>query len=139
MADRLSPDKRSWLMSHVKSKDTTIELKVRKWLFSQGFRYRKNVATLPGKPDIVLKKYNTIIFIHGCFWHRHPNCPKASIPKSKTEYWVNKFEKNIERDHQNIQKLEKYGWKVIVIWQCQIQKNFDQCMNSLSDTLRTST
>ena len=91
MPDRISREKRSWNMSQIKGKDTSIEVMVRKYLFKHGFRYRKNVSALPGKPDILLPKYKTVIFVNGCFWHHHYGCKSAYIPKSKTDYWINKF------------------------------------------------
>lgn len=115
MADTITPEKRSWNMSRIKAKDTSIEIRVRKWLYHHGYRYRKNVSTLPGKPDIVLKSYNTVIFIHGCFWHRHPNCKDATIPKTRTEFWQSKFAKNIANDKKNTQKLEEMGFRVLII------------------------
>lgn len=120
MADNLSYQRRSWNMSRIKSKDTSIEVRVRSWLYHNGFRYFKNVRELSGKPDIVVRKYNTVIFIHGCFWHRHENCKISRIPKSRTDYWEAKFKKNIENDEKNIQNLRSSGWKVIVIWECEI-------------------
>lgn len=103
MADSLSPEKRSWNMSRIRGKDTSIEVKVRKYLFSQGFRYRKHVASLPGKPDIVLPKYHAVVFVNGCFWHRHPGCKEAYMPKSRVEFWQEKFERNVQNDalHRN--------------------------------------
>ena len=98
MADSLSPEKRSWNMSRIKGKDTSIEIQVRKYLFSHGFRYRKNVKTLPGKPDIVLPKYHAVIFVHGCFWHRHPGCKYSYMPKTKVAFWQTKFDKNVQND-----------------------------------------
>lgn len=114
---------RSYVMSQVKSKDTSIEIKVRKYLFAQGFRFRKNDKRLPGKPDIVLPKYKTVIFIHGCFWHRHPFCKEASTPATNTDYWQQKFDKNVENDKKHCHDLEELGWRVIVIWECELEKN----------------
>lgn len=119
MADSLSPEKRSWNMSQVHSSDTAIEVKVRKFLFHEGFRYRKNDNRLPGKPDIVLPKYKTIIFIHGCFWHRHDGCNDATIPKTRTEYRKSKFAKNVENDRIHTQALKDMGYTVIVLWECE--------------------
>ena len=119
-------------MSRIKGKDTTIEVMVRKFLFKKGLRFRKNVKELPGKPDIVLKKYNTVIFVHGCFWHRHENCPDANLPKTKTDFWTDKLNKNVIRDKENIKKLTDAGWEVIVIWECQLsKKNFEVTMNKI--------
>lgn len=132
MADSLTPEKRSWNMSRIKGKDTTIEVMVRKFLFKKGLRFRKNVKELPGKPDIVLKKYNTVIFVHGCFWHRHENCSDATLPKTKTDFWIDKLNKNVIRDRENIKKLIDDGWEVIVIWECQLsKKNFEVTMNKI--------
>lgn len=132
MADTITREKRSWNMSRIKAKDTSIEIRVRKWLYHHGYRYRKNVSTLPGKPDIVLKSYNTVIFIHGCFWHRHPNCKDATIPKTRTEFWQSKFAKNIANDKKNTQKLEEMGFRVLIIWECEINKHFDETISKIS-------
>lgn len=107
-------------MSKISGKDTEPEILVRKHLFSNGFRYRKNVKELPGKPDIVLPKYKTIIFIHGCFWHGH-TCKGGKLPETNYEFWKNKIISNIKRDENNIKKLENDGWSVIVIWVCQLK------------------
>lgn len=106
MADRITKEQRSLNMRQIKSKDTSIEVMVRKYLFSKGFRYRKNVDRLPGKPDIYLSKYNTVIFVNGCFWHHHYKCDFAYIPKTKTEYWIKKFEMNIKNDIENEKKTK---------------------------------
>lgn len=131
MSDSLTPEKRSWNMSRIHSKDTSVEVKVRKYLFSQGFRYRKNVASLPGKPDIVLPKYRVVVFIHGCFWHRHNGCKRATTPKSRQDYWLPKFERNIENDRKHCQELLRLGWRPIIIWECEVNKHFDQAMERL--------
>ena len=131
MPDKLTAQQRSWNMSRIKNKDTTIEIKVRKWLFEQGFRFRKNVKKLPGHPDIVLPKYNTVIFINGCFWHRHENCNDATTPKTRIEFWTEKFEKNIDNDKKAVDELVKLGWNVLTIWQCEIERNFEETMTRL--------
>lgn len=131
MADKISAQKRSWNMSRICSTDTSIEVSVRKYLFARGFRYRKNIVKLPGKPDIVLPKYKTVIFIHGCFWHRHEGCKMAAMPKTRQEYWMPKFERNINNDKKHIEELEKEGWKVIVIWECEIKRDFENTMDCL--------
>lgn len=136
MADSLTREQRSWNMSKIKGKDTEIEIKVRKYLFSQGFRYRKNVASLPGKPDIVLPKYHTVIFVHGCFWHRHEGCKDATTPKTRTEFWNEKFRKNVENDQLHSQQLEDAGWRVIVLWECDINKRFEETMMDLIKKIR---
>jgi|TARA_B100001971_G_C17878675_1_gene376939 DNA mismatch endonuclease (patch repair protein) len=112
-------------MSAIRSKNTKPEAVVRSLLFALGYRYRLHRKDLPGKPDIVLKKHNTIIFVHGCFWHHHKNCRRANWPKSNQEYWLPKIQRNIERDKIHIRKLKKEGWEVLVIWECQI-KNMDK-------------
>ena len=110
-------------MSMICRKDTRPELIIRRILFKNGIRFRVNVKSLKGTPDIVLKKYNTIIFINGCFWHGHKNCNKFVVPKTRTKWWINKIEANIERDKRNIKYLKNLGWKVIVLWECQLQKS----------------
>ena len=137
MADKLTPEKRSWNMSRIKSKNTSIEVRVRKHLFANGFRYRNNVKNLPGKPDIVLKKYKTVIFIHGCFWHRHENCKDATTPKTRTEFWNEKFQKNIDNDRKNAELLSKAGWHIITIWECEINKYFDETMCRVINDLKS--
>ena len=107
-------------MSNIRSKNTKPELLVRKALWKMGYRYRIHYKELPGKPDIVLTKFKTVIFVHGCFWHRHENCIDASRPKTNSEYWENKITKNIERDEKHQSQLKKMGWKVIVIWECDL-------------------
>lgn len=136
MADRLTPEKRSWNMSQIRGKDTAIEVRVRKYLFGLGYRYRKNDKRLPGKPDIVLPKYRTVIFIHGCFWHRHPRCKDATTPKTRTDFWMEKFSRNVENDRKHKEQLEADGWKVITLWECDINKRFEGTMNSLTEGLK---
>ena len=121
MADHLSKNRRSWLMSRVKSENTSPELAVRQLLHSKGFRFRLHKRDLPGRPDIVLPKYKAILFVHGCFWHRHKRCVKASVPKTRTSFWKDKFAANVRRDRLNIRLLEQSGWRVLVIWQCEIR------------------
>ena len=136
MADHLTPERRSWNMSQIHSKDTAIEVKARKWLYHEGFRYRKNVNELPGKPDVVLKKYKTVIFIHGCFWHKHEGCKYFVWPKSNIEFWEKKIYSNAERDKKNYKLLEDMGWNVIVIWECELKKkNFDTTMARIVNEL----
>ena len=118
MADSLTPERRSWNMSRIRGKDTAIEIKVRKWLYHQGYRYRKNVAKLPGKPDIVLNSYKTVVFIQGCFWHRHPGCKDATTPKTRTAFWEEKFSKNVSNDIKHKAELEAMGYNVVVLWEC---------------------
>lgn len=117
--DSCSKIKRSEIMSKIKHENTNPELLVRKYLFSQGFRYRTNVRSLPGSPDIVLKKYKTVLFIHGCFWHGH-SCRAGRRPQSNKAYWIPKLNANIERDRRKTLELEEAGWKVLIVWQCEI-------------------
>ncbi len=105
-------------MSRVRGKDTTPEIKVRKVLHGLGYRFGLHASDLPGKPDIVLRKRRTAIFVHGCFWHRHAGCRYATTPKSKIAFWRQKFETNVARDRRNIRQLRKSGWRVLVVWQC---------------------
>lgn len=123
-------------MSRIKCKDTGIEVAVRKRLFSLGYRYRKNDKRLPGKPDIVLPKYKTVIFIHGCFWHLHSNCKIARIPKSNTDFWIDKLNRNVEKDQKNRQQLEDAGWKVIIIWECEIEKEINEVIQNIVQTFQ---
>jgi DNA mismatch endonuclease (patch repair protein) len=109
-------------MSHIHSKDTKPEEIVRKYLFSKGVRYRKNVSKIPGKPDIVFRKYKTVVFVNGCFWHHH-NCDRFKWPTSNVEYWIPKIERNVQRDIDNKKLLEVNGWRVLVIWECELKKN----------------
>ena len=108
-------------MSHIRSQNTKPEEKVRKYLFSKGFRYRKNVRKLPGCPDIVLPKYKTVIFVNGCFWHKH-DCPRFVWPSSNQEYWIPKITSNVERDERNYSMLRNEGWTVIIVWECELKK-----------------
>lgn len=136
MADHLSTEKRSWNMSRIRSKDTSVEKKVRSYLFAQGFRFRKNDPRLPGKPDIVLPKYHTVIFVHGCFWHRHPGCKYATTPSTNAEYWTKKFSRNIENDNKHSQELTSQGWKVLIVWECDIRNRFSASMDELEKAIR---
>lgn len=134
--DKLTKEQRSINMSHIRGKNTSLEIAVRKRLFADGFRYRINVSNLPGKPDIVLPKYNTVIFVNGCFWHRH-NCKRATTPKTNTDYWMNKFEKNVQNDEKTYALLRNLGWHVIVVWECEIKFDFDKLISSVENELRS--
>ena len=123
MADVHGKETRSYNMSKIKGKDTKPEMLVRKYLHSKGYRYRLHDKKLPGKPDIVLPKYKTIIMVHGCFWHGHKDCKYFVIPKTKTEWWTKKINKTKEKDLQNEQRLKELGWKVITIFECDLKKN----------------
>ncbi|WP_455666767.1 very short patch repair endonuclease [Phocaeicola sp.] len=120
MVDVHSKNTRSFNMSKIRSKNTAPELLVRKHLYHQGFRYRINVKSLPGTPDIVLYKYNTIIFVHGCFWHGHEECRKSALPKTRTEWWKNKITRNKIHDSDIRQKLQNQGWNILIIWECEL-------------------
>ena len=135
MADNHSPEPRRFNMSQIRGTNTNAEIKVRRYLFSQGFRYRKNVKTLPGKPDIVLKKYNSVIFVHGCFWHKH-ECARFKWPKTNRTYWTNKLQRNVERDKDVNCALTDMGWKVITIWECDLRtKTFHSTMQRVINVL----
>lgn len=132
MADVHTPEQRSYNMSRIRGKNTRPEELVRRYLFAQGFRYRKNDAQFPGKPDIVLPKYKTVIFVNGCFWHAHEGCKYFVWPKSNVDFWKRKINGNIQRDLCNNQLLSEQGWNVIVIWECQLKKStFDETMQHL--------
>jgi DNA mismatch endonuclease (patch repair protein) len=137
VSDIYSSARRSQIMSMISGKDTKPEIAVRKFLFSRGFRYRKNYKKLSGSPDIVLPKYRTAIFINGCFWHGHSNCKAAKLPASNIEFWTRKINVNIMRDIKNINTLKRLGWKVIVIWQCQIttREKLNKTIKKLVSTL----
>lgn len=124
MPDVLTPDQRHRNMAAIHSSSTKPEVKLRHELWRKGFRYRKNDKRLPGKPDIVLPKYRTAVFVHGCFWHGHKDCPSASIPKTNTSFWSAKIARNQERDQEVWRQLEAKGWFVIIVWECQLKKAF---------------
>lgn len=121
MADNHSKEIRSMNMSHIRSTNSKPEEIVRKYLFSKGFRYRKNVKKLPGSPDVVLPKYRTVIFVNGCFWHKH-DCSRFVWPSSNQDYWKPKILRNVERDQKNAAELSDMGWKVITVWECELKK-----------------
>ena len=122
MADVHTPEQRSYNMSQIRGKNTKPEELVRKYLFSKGFRYRKNDARLPGKPDIVLSKYKTVIFVNGCFWHGHEGCRYFVWPKNNADFWKGKISGNIQRDLHCVRLLKEQGWNVIVVWECELKK-----------------
>ena len=135
MADNHSKETRSYNMSHIRSKNSKPEELVRKYLFSKGFRYRKNVKTLPGCPDIVLPKYKTVIFVNGCFWHKH-DCPRFVWPSSNEDYWRPKILRNVERDRQNEERLKAMGWRVITVWECGLKKKvIEQTLGKLEEEI----
>ncbi|MES2395433.1 MAG: very short patch repair endonuclease [Bacteroidota bacterium] len=123
MADVHTKKVRSYNMSQIKGKDTKPEMMVRKFLFASGFRYRLHDKKLPGKPDIVLPKYKTILFVHGCFWHGHENCKYFAAPKTRTEWWLNKINGNQKKDVESVSLLKKQGWNVITVWECELKSD----------------
>lgn len=132
MADVHDKQTRSYNMSRIKSRDTKPEIIVRKFIFSKGYRYKICDEKLPGKPDIVLPRYRTAIFVHGCFWHGHDNCSYFVLPKTRTGFWLDKIEKNRERDLKNLLKLRQQGWKVVTIFECGLKnKKQNSTLNSL--------
>ena len=135
--DNRSKEARSKNMSNIPSKNTKPEETVRKFLFSKGFRYRKNVSSLPGKTDIVLPKYKTVVFVNGCFWHGHEGCKWFITPKTNTDFWNSKFKYNIERDKRNYCKLEEMGWKTLIVWECEIRHgDSGKTLNDLCDRIK---
>jgi len=118
-------------MSNIKGKDSKIEVYTRKWFFRRGFRFRKNCKDLSGKPDIVFPKYNSIVFVNGCFWHSHADCKEGRLPKSRIEFWKEKLGKNVQRDSKNNQSLKEDGWHVFTVWECQMKENPDQILSKI--------
>ena len=123
MPDILTPQQRHRCMSHIRSRGTKPELTVRKWLWTHGYRYRLNVKSVPGKPDIVMRKYRTAIFVNGCFWHGHEGCRQFVLPKTNTAFWQAKIDRNRERDRRNEELLSTNGWQVITLWACSLTKD----------------
>ena len=139
MSDVHNPKQRSYNMSHIRSKDTKPEEIVRKFLFSKGFRYRKNDARFPGKPDIVLPKYKTVIFVNGCFWHKHEGCKYFVWPENNAEFWRNKIMSNVERDKRNYEQIQKQGWRILVVWECELKpKDRDKTLGLIESELEDS-
>lgn len=118
--DFMTPEQRSQAMSKVRSNDTEIERNVRSLLHKKGFRFRKNVKKLPGRPDVVINKFKVIIFINGCFWHGHFGCKRSTLPSTRKEFWKNKIRANIDRDKRNNNKLRKLGWRIAILWECSL-------------------
>jgi DNA mismatch endonuclease, patch repair protein len=135
MTDSLTPEKRSWNMSRVRSKDTKPERVVRSALHSAGYRFRLHTSELPGKPDIVLPKLRTAIFVNGCFWHQHPGCRKSTVPQNNNDFWQRKLERNVRRDQENRVKLQSLGWKVITLWECQIRDSIEKSIDRVTKCL----
>jgi DNA mismatch endonuclease (patch repair protein) len=131
MAHTHTPEVRSYNMSRIRSKDTTPEITVRRFLFSKGFRYRIHDKKLPGHPDIVMKKYRTCIFVHGCFWHAHRSCKYFKVPKSNKDYWKTKLKRNKARDAKHVKELMKLDWNVLIIWECELKLSPDVSLQKL--------
>lgn len=121
MTDRITPEQRSRLMSRVKSKNSRPEMVIRRLIFAMGYRFRLHAPNLPGHPDIVFPSKRKVIFVHGCFWHRHAGCKRASTPSSRQEYWLPKFARTLERDTEAVQRLGAMGWSSLIIWECETQ------------------
>lgn len=132
--DKVSPQERSKVMAQVKGKNTVPERRVRSLLHKNGFRFRLHRKDLPGAPDIVLPKKKTVVFVHGCFWHRHPGCKRASTPTSNVDYWNNKFARNLARDADNQARLTSLGWQVIIVWECEL-RDFNRLEKRLIELL----
>lgn len=138
MVDTVTSEQRSWNMSRIKGKNTNPELLLRSLLHKEGFRFRLHRKDLPGTPDIVLPMYRTVIFVHGCFWHRHPRCRNATMPSSRLEFWAEKFKQNIERDARNCAALELAGWKVYIVWECELRSEKQETLQRLSESIRSN-
>lgn len=123
MVDIVDTETRSRMMRNIRGKDTKPELLLRRALHARGFRYRLHYKGLPGRPDLLFPKYRAAIFVHGCFWHRHPGCSKATTPATRADFWQNKFAENTARDQRNIEQLRSASWRVLVVWECELAKN----------------
>ena len=135
--DTASPEKRSWIMRQVKGRDTSPEKIVRSLLHRMGYRFRLQRDDLPGKPDIVLPRFKTVVFVNGCFWHRLSGCKRATTPATNVDYWQTKFARNVARDARNQAELEKMGWRVVIVWECEL-KDKTTLEKRLDDYLKSS-
>jgi DNA mismatch endonuclease, patch repair protein len=135
MVDRLTSEHRSWNMSRIRGKNTGPERQLRSLLHQAGFRFRLHQANLPGKPDLVLPRYRTAIFVHGCYWHRHPGCRNATTPATRTDFWLTKFQGTIERDRRAIENLTKMGWRIITVWECELARDADAIVHEIGRQL----
>ncbi|WP_183097108.1 very short patch repair endonuclease [Mesorhizobium sp. YM1C-6-2] len=136
MADTLTSERRSWNMSRIRGRDTAPEMLLRSLLHRAGFRFRLHARQLPGRPDVVLPRYRTAIFVHGCFWHRHPGCRNATTPTTRREFWQEKFDGNVSRDARNRIALEAAGWTVLTVWECKLKADAESVVRRLTNELR---
>lgn len=136
MADTLTSERRSRNMSRIRGRNTKPELRLRSLLHRAGFRFRLHARELPGRPDIVLPKYRTVIFVHGCFWHRHPGCKNATTPSTRRNFWQKKFDENVRRDARSSAELEGAGWTLLTVWECELEADADGVVRRLSQKLR---
>lgn len=136
MVDSLSVERRSWNMSRIRSRDTGPERQLRSMLHRAGFRFRLHDRSLPGTPDIVMKRHNAVILVHGCYWHRHDGCSNATTPSTRTDFWKSKFEATVARDKRNADALQELGLRVIVIWECELRKNPNTVMSEIRNRLK---
>ena len=139
MTDFMTPEQRSRAMSHVRGTETQLERLVRSELHRLGFRFRKNVKTLPGRPDIVLPKHNAVVFVHGCFWHRHEGCPASKLPETNSEFWEEKIAGNVKRDKLQVEKLRQLGWRVGIVWECSLKRSPREALTSLTGWIESGT
>ena len=135
MVDRVSEEQRSWNMSRIRGANTKPELQLRSLLHSAGYRFRLHDPKLPGRPDIILKKYRAVIFVHGCYWHRHSNCPNATTPGTRTNFWQAKFDDTVERDKRKTAELRGRGWRVITVWECELEKDPQGVLDDIRSVL----
>lgn len=135
--DRLTPSERSRLMSKVRGKNTQPEIAVRRTAHAMGLRFRLHRSDLPGKPDVVFPRFKTALFVHGCFWHRHPGCRKSSVPKTNAVFWTSKFDRNVERDENDRRRLKALGWRVGTVWECETH-NEETIRKRLRETLENA-
>ncbi|WP_153111197.1 very short patch repair endonuclease [Propionivibrio limicola] len=133
MVDVVDEETRSRMMAGIRGKDTKPELLVRRYLHGRGLRFRLHVANLPGKPDMVFPKYRTVVFVHGCFWHRHRDCKYATTPATRSDFWANKFRENLNRDQYQFNALRELGWKVLVVWECELREGTSRLTRLFSE------
>ena len=138
MVDRISEEQRSWNMSRIRGTDTRPELQLRSLLHGAGYRFRLHDPKLPGRPDMILKKYRAVIFVHGCYWHRHPDCPNTTTPGTRTKFWQAKFDDTVERDKRKAAELRGHGWRVITVWECELEKDPQGVLDGIRAVLERS-